>query len=86
LALPFVLTINLLLALTSILVLSNLTLSLFPVEIANVSAAGKNIPVFESPLGLIDGAELDPTLTFIKPLEFKEVVPILRSVALTVTV
>jgi hypothetical protein len=33
-----------------------------------VSALGKNIPVFESPLGLIDGAEVLPAETT-RPLE-----------------
>jgi hypothetical protein len=33
-----------------------------------VSALGKNIPVFESPVGVIEGAEVLPTATVVTPL------------------
>jgi hypothetical protein len=37
-----------------------------------VSAEGKKIPVFESPVGLIEGAEVLPAATVVAPLvEFK---------------
>jgi hypothetical protein len=37
------------------------TLCVPPVEIANVSSAGKAIPVFVSPVFVIDGAAADPS-------------------------
>jgi hypothetical protein len=33
-----------------------------------VSAAGKNIPVLESPVGVIDGAEVLPAATVVTPV------------------